>query len=597
MKNEKSWKLLKVCAVVCVAAGVLSLVIFIPQVREMIIGIGERMVGRPLTHEVWHGRFIKWEIRFLLVVILPVIIICTLAYQLRFASGKISLFERLHFDRKYIVVVALCFAFISGIRFYWMSQKTGFHEDELWGIGICNFNDMDKDGTGFWGSLPEKDHAYSGFEIKEKVFFNNPSVLDMLKDEARLWINNRDSPHTSLYYMILRLWFVGAKTHDFHHIFIRGILLNYVFFCISFFLMLHLLKILSAGRVASIFLLLMAFCNPASVGISIFLREYALQEMGLILFSIVFVRYLRLFADGTSEFDKAFWLKTAVITAVTMSTGYFTIMFVGLAGLVMIINRSRVKDWNSVRYFLLVFVAALLIAKIFYLGFGSGIFDYRGTEALSKLNHGAVKSLGNAVINTISIISKNFISFYALLAVFVSNIVLCALSKKKGVSTDGVGVLLFFLAFAWALVTIFFAPYKTLRYVAPAFCLFPAIFIPCARTNRAALVALALQIAATAFVCARTLPLERNAVNIEHIDDSNKSAANPEYNKHPDVPVFIQRGCVRAYIYPYLNDSQTYYFVDEEDEIFQYGLSDCFYVDYVYGEGFSEKRLAVEKRE
>ena len=529
--------------------------------------------------------------------ILPVIIICTLAHQLRFASGKIPLFERLRFDRKYIVAVTLCFAFISGIRFYWMSRKTGFHEDELWGIGICNFNDMDKDGTGFWGSRPEKGRAYSGLEIKEKVFFNNPSVLDMLKDEARLWLYNRDSAHTSLYYMLFRIWFVGAKTHDFHHIFIRGILLNYVFFCISFFLMLHLLKILSAGRVASIFLLLMAFCNPASVGISIFLREYALQEMGLILFSIVFVRYLRLFADGTSEFDKAFWLKTSVITAVAMSTGYYTIMFVGLAGLVIIINRSRVKDWNSVRYFLLVFAAALLISRLVYLNFGLGLFVGRGTEALSKLNHGVVKSLGNAVINTVSIISRNFISFYALLAVFVSNIVLCALSKKKGVSTDGVGIVLFFLAFAWALVTIFFAPYKTLRYIAPVFCLFPAIFIPCTRINRVAWVALALQIAATAFVCARTLPLERNAVNIEHIDDSNKSAANPEYNKHPDIPVFIQRGCVRAYIYPYLNDSQTYYFVDEEDEISQYGLSDCFYVNYVYGEGFSEKRLAVEKRE
>ena len=103
-----------------------------------------------------------------------------------------------------------------------------------------------------------------------------------------------------------------------------------------------------------------------------------------------------------------------------------------------------------------------------------------------------------------------------------------------------------------------------------------------------------MQIAATAFVCVRTLPLERNAVNIEHIDDSNKSAANPEYNKHPDVPVFIQRGCVRAYIYPYLNDSQTYYFVDAEDEISQYGLSDYFYVDYIYGKGFIEKRHKAE---
>ncbi|MDE6719149.1 MAG: hypothetical protein K2J68_04750 [Treponemataceae bacterium] len=40
------------------AAGVLSLVIFLPQVREMIINFGERIVSRPLMHEIWSERFI-----------------------------------------------------------------------------------------------------------------------------------------------------------------------------------------------------------------------------------------------------------------------------------------------------------------------------------------------------------------------------------------------------------------------------------------------------------------------------------------------------------------------------------------------------------
>ena len=97
MEEETKKKLARIAMMLCAAAGVLSLVIFIPQVREMIIGLGERYVGRPLTHEVWHGRFIKWEIYFLLILILPVIIICTLAHQLRFASGKIPLFDRLQF--------------------------------------------------------------------------------------------------------------------------------------------------------------------------------------------------------------------------------------------------------------------------------------------------------------------------------------------------------------------------------------------------------------------------------------------------------------------------------------------------------------------
>lgn len=65
MKEKTMKKLERISKILCVAAGVLSLVMFIPQVREVIIGLGEKYVGRPLTHVVWHGRFIKWELHFL----------------------------------------------------------------------------------------------------------------------------------------------------------------------------------------------------------------------------------------------------------------------------------------------------------------------------------------------------------------------------------------------------------------------------------------------------------------------------------------------------------------------------------------------------
>ena len=595
MENEKSRKLLKVCAVVCAAAGVLSLVIFIPQVRELIIGMGEKYVGRPLTHDVWHKRFIAVELTFLLTFILPAITFLGLDGYVQFSSEKIPLFERPFFDKKYLLAVALCFAFISGIRFYWMNQKDGFHVDELYGIDICNFNSLDKGGIGFWRGYPEKGRAYSGIEIKEKCFFNDSSVGDILKDEARLWLYNRDSPHPSLYYMLFRLWFVGAKTHDFHHIFIRGILLNYVFFCISFLLMLHLLKILSAGRVASIFLLLMAFCNPASVGISIFLRPYALQETGLILFSIVFVRYLKLLAGGRKEFDKAFWFKTTLVTAVTISTDYFPIMFVGLAGLIVLLNCGKNRDWNSLRYFLLMFVAAFLISRLFYFGYGFGLFIDRGETAVSKLNHGILQSLGSAFIITISEISANLINFYALLILLISNIILFIVSKKKNASAAVFGIyplILFLVALLWAVATMFFAPFTTLRYMTPAFCLLPVILIPCAKSKPAVITALLLQIIAATFVCAKTLPLEQNAANIEHIDDSDKTATNLEYNQHLDIPVFIKYVTgIRTRLYPYLNDRQTYYFIDDEAELSQYQQSDYYYLDFLEGDG-----ILIEKR-
>lgn len=59
-------KMEKIVIAICVVAGIASLVIFLPQVREMIIGMGEEYVGRPLTHEAWHERFIQWEKIFLL---------------------------------------------------------------------------------------------------------------------------------------------------------------------------------------------------------------------------------------------------------------------------------------------------------------------------------------------------------------------------------------------------------------------------------------------------------------------------------------------------------------------------------------------------
>lgn len=61
-QNVFFYILLALCAV-----GAISLVIFIPQVRELIIGLAEKGIGRTLTHEVWHERFILCEKTFLIV--------------------------------------------------------------------------------------------------------------------------------------------------------------------------------------------------------------------------------------------------------------------------------------------------------------------------------------------------------------------------------------------------------------------------------------------------------------------------------------------------------------------------------------------------
>ena len=75
-----------------------------------------------------------------------------------------------------------------------------------------------------------------------------------------------------------------------------------------------------------------------------------------------------------------------------------------------------------------------------------------------------------------------------------------------------------------------------------------------------------LQIAILAFILTKTVPCKSNAKNIEHIDDSKPQYSNAEYFKYPDETVFIEFGSSYEKILPYLNDSQTYYFVNSKED-------------------------------
>lgn len=64
MEDITRKKICKVFITLISVAAVCSLTIFIPQVRNLIIAFGEKLIGRSLTHEVWHGRLISYEKKF-----------------------------------------------------------------------------------------------------------------------------------------------------------------------------------------------------------------------------------------------------------------------------------------------------------------------------------------------------------------------------------------------------------------------------------------------------------------------------------------------------------------------------------------------------
>lgn len=63
--EEKMRKLGKVAMTLCVAAGAVSLVVFIPQVRELIIQLGDVVAGKSINREKWSSEIISWEVEIL----------------------------------------------------------------------------------------------------------------------------------------------------------------------------------------------------------------------------------------------------------------------------------------------------------------------------------------------------------------------------------------------------------------------------------------------------------------------------------------------------------------------------------------------------
>ena len=137
-----------------------------------------------------------------------------------------------------LFILLILYSLVLGIRIYWLSQKNGFHVDEGLSVTIACYNDY------MWWSNYEFDREYSGKEVKEISLCDNDSFKNVLGDIYRLWKDNRDPPHTNLYYSFLRLSLAGLKTGDIKPIIFRGGILNLIFFTISFIFFFLLMRFL-----------------------------------------------------------------------------------------------------------------------------------------------------------------------------------------------------------------------------------------------------------------------------------------------------------------------------------------------------------------
>ena len=66
---------------ILIITGLISLVFYVPYFQNLIICIGEKYIGRQLTHEIWHTRFINYETLFLAIIAFLIILTLVANYS------------------------------------------------------------------------------------------------------------------------------------------------------------------------------------------------------------------------------------------------------------------------------------------------------------------------------------------------------------------------------------------------------------------------------------------------------------------------------------------------------------------------------------
>lgn len=365
-------------------------------------------------------------------------------------------------------------------RIWWWSQKQSLYGDELTSLSLSYCNPG-------WGSRTFEDgHAYTGTELRRMLYTDGDEGLKGLKADLRsLYHDNEDASHASLYYMLLRGSLTGCQVTAPDAIARRACLINFPFFLISFFSIACLLRRLWPGRpLLQSGALAASFLNPASISLTLLVREYALAECLFSLWGLycagemLRMRSANPVSGQRTAARMGCWFCGALLSAGLLSTGYFNALFLGLTLIWLgwcAWRCGRLKqEWGQL---VLLPLMALLISWALYAGFFSFLYDVRteevgeklqGTEWLANVLQSAKSGVKMAVLYVLTPVGT-------LVALALGWQILKAKGRKslrqKLRSLPPVAGLCL-SALCWILAAVWLSPWKLTHYFSPALPLF-----------------------------------------------------------------------------------------------------------------------------
>ncbi|MDR2425745.1 MAG: hypothetical protein LBD46_00940 [Endomicrobium sp.] len=407
----------------------------------------------------------------------------------------------------------------------------------------------------------------SGKEIKERCFFDDDTLKDVLNDIKNLWLKNTDSPHTNFYYSLLRIAFTGLKTYDMKTIIARSAILNLILFSISF-LAFYFLAMLLFGRnkALSYAACFLAFISSGTISNTIFIRPYQLQETFFIIFAFCVFRFLHnprlLFKSGNIFKDVKFCFAASLILALTLLTHYYSIIFVTLLLIYFICCNYKLHLGRNLIVYFGIILLSLIFLKLFYLQYFQGFSSYRGKEMIAAAgNANFLSNIGFVFNKTCEILHEYYFSTSVIIVLLsIISVYFLKLGTKIIVSPNQMAVSLCAFLFLGVLL---YAPYKTVRYIMSVFPLFSIIiaaFIVNIQNKK-------IFYAGIAAIC---LAFSLNSVNADKIDALFKGkAAKFEFLKEAQIPVVIilEKTWKAEEIIPHFLDEQKYFFTHNIDNI------------------------------
>ena len=365
----------------------------------------------------------------------------------------------LNIKRNMVLLFTVIIALVV-VREGYLFERHALHLDESLSLSLSSYSNY-----GF--SEPLKDGVYTGSKIREAMWSNKYTAIDTT---IKLWLDNRDAPHSNLYYTLLQAWNRVPIHFNYSNIPLWSAQLNIAIYSISAIAVALLALFISKNSHIAIATVILSGLASQSISNSIFIRPYQLQELMFVIYTTMLFLSIK-----RNKNDFLFLSIFSIVTAFTALTGYFAIFYIALTFPFYVymhhLNNGTYKSLTTSLYIiaLSIIIAFATYPRYFFIN------NYRSKEAIGKMDSAYDNIV--ASISSLQIADKNFFLFYV---VIVASIILAIIDVIKRKRIESVFVLYIFTASViWCCIVMFLAPYKIARYIYPIIPIIALIYVYC----------------------------------------------------------------------------------------------------------------------